>query len=523
VTRHVTVAIIGSGFAGVGMAIALRKLGVTDFIILERGAAIGGTWRDNHYPGIACDVASHLYSYSFAPNPNWSRAYAPGPEIRAYLERVARDHGVLPHVQLHAEVVAVVRDDARRLWQITTTSGTRYTAEVVVAATGGLCNPAWPDVPGMAAFQGASVHSAQWRADAPLDGARVAVIGTGASAIQIVPAIAPRAAQLTVYQRTPPWVMPRPDRPFGPAAQFAFAHVPGVRRAYRGALYVRHELRALGFTKDRRILQLGERIARRHMQRAIKDPVLRAAVTPSYALGCKRVLISNDYYPALARPNVAVVPGAVRAVTAGGVIGGDGVERAHDVIVYATGFAVHDYVSRIDLVGRGGVTIAAAWRAGAAAYLGATVPGFPNLFLLVGPNTGLGHNSMLLMIEAQIAYVTSAIQFLRSGGARTVEVRPEALRRFDAEMQTRLATTIWDRGGCTSWYLDPTGRNSVLWPGFVGEFVRRTRRFDPSAYLLDDDAARHEPAGAPSPQPAHRGADQAAGGGPPSSTRPART
>ncbi|MCE9575860.1 MAG: NAD(P)/FAD-dependent oxidoreductase [Deltaproteobacteria bacterium] len=472
------------------MAIALRKAGITDFVILERDGAIGGTWRDNTYPGVACDVESHLYSYSFAPNPGWSRAYAPGPEINAYLQRVAREHGVLPHVELSAEVASVVRDDARRLWQITTTAGVRYTADIVVAATGGLCNPAWPDVPGMAQFRGTSLHSAQWRADAPLDGARVAVIGTGASAIQIVPALAPRVAQLTVYQRTPPWIIPRRDRAFGSVARAAFAKVPGLRRAYRASLYWRHELRAIAFTRDRRLLKLGERMARAHLARQVADPALRATLTPSYALGCKRVLISNDYYPALCRPNVELVPGAVRAVTATGVVGGDGALRPHDAIVYATGFAVHEYVSRIQLVGRGGVTIAAAWQDGAAAYLGASVPAFPNLFLLVGPNTGLGHNSMLLMIEAQVAYVTGAIQFLRTGVARTVEVRADTVARYDAELQARLATTVWDQGGCRSWYLDPGGRNSILWPGFVHEFVRRTRRFDPSAYVLDADAPR---------------------------------
>jgi cation diffusion facilitator CzcD-associated flavoprotein CzcO len=428
-------------------------------------------------------VPSHLYSFSFEPNPEWSRVYAPQPEIRAYLERCADRYDLRRHLQLDTELTAIERDDDR--WILHTSRGDRLTAELVVMATGGLSKPAIPSLPGIERFAGRRFHSATWDHGAPLDGARVAVVGTGASAIQFVPAIAPRVAQLHLFQRTPPWVLPRMDRAFTDDERRQFATQPLRRWAYRASIYARNELRSLAFGRDQRVLKWAQGIAKRHLARGVADPALQAKLTPDYTMGCKRILISDDYYPALARPNVEVVTDGIREVTATGVVTTDGSLRAVDTIIFGTGFAVHDYLGGIPVIGRGGRTLAEAWRGGAEAYLGTTVPGFPNLFAMTGPNTGLGHNSMVFMIESQAQYIRDCVRFMRRRGIATVEVRDDATRRFNDRLQARLAHTVWQEGGCRSWYLDEHGRNSSLWPGFTVEFWARTRRFDPAPYRLE--------------------------------------
>ena len=482
-SERVGIVIIGSGFAGLAMAIKLSEAGFDDLVVLEQADAIGGTWRDNHYPGCACDVPSHLYSYSFAPNPGWSRAFAPQAEIRAYIERCADRYQVRRRVRLGAEVVSAVYDEAEATWTVACAGGRRFVADVVVAAAGGLSRPAVPEVPGLSQFRGATWHSARWDHGVDLTGKRVAVVGTGASAVQFVPRIAPQVGRLHLFQRTPPWVLPRPDRRFSLAQRAAF-RVPAARWLYRQRLFWAHEARAVPFTLSPRLLELAQGLALRHLRRQVADPALRARLTPDYVMGCKRVLMSNDYYPALTRDNVEVVASGLRAVDQRGVVGGDGVRREVDAIVFATGFAVHDYLGPLVVRGRGGRELGAEWRARAEAYLGTTVPGFPNLFVLIGPNTGLGHNSIIFMIECQVRYVVSALRAMRRGGVRAVEPRAEVVARYNRALQARLSRTVW-ASGCRSWYQNPDGVNTTLWPGPSAEFLLRTWRFRPADYLME--------------------------------------
>ena len=493
-TERVRVAILGSGFAGLGMAIKLREAGIDDFVILEKADAIGGTWRDNHYPGCACDVPAHLYSYSFAPNPDWSEAYAPQPEIRAYIERVAARYRLRPFVRFGAEVVAAELDESDATWTVRTADGRAFVADVVVAAGGGLSRPAVPELPGLPRFAGPTWHSATWNHDVPLAGKTVAVVGTGASAIQFVPKIAPEVAKLHLFQRTPAWVLPREDHTFT-ATERALFRVPAIRWLYRQRLYWRHELRAIPFTIEPRILKWAEKMAIRNLHHHVKDPALRAKLTPDYVMGCKRILMSNDYYPALARPNVEVVTDGIREVTSTGIVTADGAERAVDAIIFGTGFQVHDYLGPVKVIGRGGVDLAATWRKSAEAYLGTTVAGFPNLFTLIGPNTGLGHNSIIFMVECQVRYVMSALRAMKAGDYALVEPRADVQRRFNERVQERLAGTVW-ASGCKSWYQDAAGKNTTLWPGSTAEFMLRTMRFDSHDYVMrrrDELPARAAP------------------------------
>ncbi len=477
------VLIVGTGFAGMAMAAKLLEAGIDDFILLEKADAIGGTWRDNHYPGCACDIPAHLYSFSFAPNAEWTSAYAPQPEIRAYLERCASDWQLHQKVRFGAHVERADLDQRGATWTVRTTDGRRFQADALVAALGGLSRPSIPKLPGLERFAGPTWHSAQWDHRTPIAGKRVAVIGTGASAIQFVPRIAPEVARLDLYQRTPPWIMPRPDRTFSPAQRWAYRHVPGLRRLYRAGLYLQHEIRALPFALEPRLLKYAQPMARRHLHRQITDPALRARLTPDYVMGCKRILISNDFYPALARPNVALVTDGIRELTRDGIVTTDGTERQVDAIVFGTGFAIHDYLGGLQAFGRGGAELGARWRREPEAYLGTMVDGFPNLFTLIGPNTGLGHTSMIVMIEAQVRLVVSCLQTMRDRGIASVEPRADVVRRYNDELQRRLGKTVWATG-CKSWYLDESGKNTTVWPGFTVEFAARTWRFDPAKYVL---------------------------------------
>ncbi|HET7529798.1 MAG TPA: NAD(P)/FAD-dependent oxidoreductase [Mycobacteriales bacterium] len=490
--EHVRVAVAGAGFAGIGLAVKLLERGITDFVVLERGDDVGGTWRDNTYPGCACDVPSHLYSFSFAPNPDWSRTYSPQPEIQDYLRTVARDFGVLPYVRLSTEVLDATYDEDAARWRIETTAGP-LTADVFVMATGPLSEPSVPDVPGLESFAGATWHSAQWDHEHDLTGEQVAVIGTGASAIQFVPQIQPDAGQVTVFQRTPPWVMPRPDRATTALERWAYRRFPVLQRLVRTFVYWRQELVLMpGLVYFPPLLRIGEAVAKRTIAHHLPDEELRAKVTPAYRLGCKRVLISNDWYPALAQPNVDVVTEPIVEVRPHGVVTADGVDHPADTLILGTGFKVTDMVIADRVHGRGGRSLAQEWDSSPQAYLGSTVPGFPNLFILVGPNTGPGHTSVVFYIEGQVRYIVDALETMQRDRIATVEVRRDVFTRFNADLQRRMKRTVWLTGGCGSWYLDAKGRNTTLWPGPSFEVVLRTRRFDVESYDVRIGRPQHD-------------------------------
>ena len=495
---HHRVAIVGAGFAGLGAAIALRQAGISDFVVLERGDDVGGTWRDNTYPGCACDVPSNLYSFSFAQNPDWTRFFPRQPEILEYLRRTATRFGVRPHLRLRTEVRGARWDEGRGRWSVSTGSGD-LTADFLVVGDGALSRPWMPAVPGLDTFRGAAFHSARWDHGVDLTGKRVAVVGTGASAVQIVPELQKVVDQLYVVQRTPAWIRPRLDRPLSRQHTAVFRRLPAAQTAVRVALYWVLELLGMGFTLNQRLLRPIEAEARRHLRRQVPDPELRAKLTPTCRIGCKRILYSNEFYPALQRPNVELLAGALRELRPGSLVTADGQEREVDVVVFATGFSVTQRPLARRVVGRGGRTLADAWADGMHAYLGTAVSGFPNCFLLVGPNTGLGHTSMILMIESQVAYLVDCLRQMGRRGATTVEVRPEVERAFTSEVRGRLGRTVWTSGGCTSWYLDDKGRNTTLWPASTWRFRLRTRRFDPADYLLG------QPAGEPAAPPAAAG------------------
>jgi cation diffusion facilitator CzcD-associated flavoprotein CzcO len=480
---HVRVAVIGSGFAGLGMAIRLRQIGVEDFVVLERRGDVGGTWHDNTYPGCQCDVPSHLYSFSFAPNPDWSRTFSMQPEIEAYLRRCARDFGVLGHVRLHCAVTGACWDDERARWCLETSDGS-LEADVVVSGVGALSEPSIPELPGLERFRGATWHSAAWDHDHDLTGERVAVIGTGASAIQFVPRIQPRVGRLYVFQRTAPWIMPHPDRPISPLEKRLFRRVPALQRLVRDAIYWARESFVVGFMHPRVMALAAERVARRHLRRQVPDPELRRRLTPRYRLGCKRVLLSNDYLPALQQPNVELVTDRIAEVREHSIVTADGSEREVDAIVFGTGFKVIDVPVAERVRGRDGRLLADVWDGTPQAHHGIAISGFPNFFMLLGPNTGLGHTSVVFMIEAQIAYVADALRTMRERGAAVAEVRPEAQAASTRAVQERLRGSVWNTGGCASWYLDAQGTNATIWPGSTWSYKRRTMRFDAEAFAL---------------------------------------
>ena len=479
-------AIIGSGFSGLGMAIRLQQEGIDDYIVLERGDDIGGTWHYNTYPGCACDVPSHLYSFSFAPNPKWSETYSPQPEIRDYLHRVADEFGVREKVRLRCTVEGIEWQDGG--WTIATSDGP-LRARVVVAGMGPLAEPKLPDVEGLDDFEGEMFHSARWNHDYDLTGKRVAAIGTGASAIQFVPEIRKQAERVHVIQRTAPWVMPHPNREIRGWEKRLYDRFPILQKLVRGGVYAGRELFVLGFVKNPRLMKLAEKIARKHIETQIADPALREKVTPDYTIGCKRILPSNRWYRALAKPNVELLTGGVERVTRNGVITGDGEEREVDAIIFGTGFMVTDMPVGSMVRGPGGKTLDDVWQGSPKAHLGAAIPGFPNLFVLLGPNTGLGHSSMVYMIESQVAYVLDALKYMDRHGADTVEVRAGAAERYNADLDARMQGTVWNTG-CASWYLDATGRNATLWPDWTFAFRRRTAQFDPGDFALSKSEAR---------------------------------
>jgi cation diffusion facilitator CzcD-associated flavoprotein CzcO len=474
-------AIIGSGFSGLGMAIRLKQEGIDDFTVLERGDDVGGTWHFNTYPGCACDVPSHLYSFSFAPNPEWSETYSRQPEIRDYLRRVADDHGIREKVRLNCTVEGIEWEGGG--WTIATSDGP-LRARVVVAGMGPLAEPKTPPLAGLEDFEGETFHSARWNHDYDFRGKRVAAVGTGASAIQFVPEIQKDVEQLHVIQRTAPWIMPHPNRAIRGWEQRLYDRFPALQKLVRGGVYAGRELFVLGFVKHPRLMKVAEKIARTHMEKQISDPELLEKVTPDYTIGCKRILPSNRWYRALSQPNVELLTGGVERVTRTTIVTGDGEEREVDAIVFGTGFQVTDMPVGRMVRGPGGKTLDEVWQGSPRAHLGAAVPGFPNLFVLLGPNTGLGHSSMVYMIESQVAYVLDALRHMDAHGADTVQVRADAAERYNADLDERMQGTVWN-SGCASWYLDDTGRNATLWPDWTWRFRRRTAEFDPADFELE--------------------------------------
>ncbi|MDE2163721.1 MAG: NAD(P)/FAD-dependent oxidoreductase [Alphaproteobacteria bacterium] len=462
------VAIIGAGFGGLAMAIALKKAKRTAFRVFEKAPDLGGTWLFNRYPGIACDIPSFLYSFSFAQNPDWSRSYSSGAEIWRYMKRVADDNELYPYLQFNSPVSSAQYDEIARLWRVTLGAGETVWARTVVTGTGALHVPSLPDIKGLEDFEGPKFHSAEWDERFDPVGKTVAVIGTGASAIQIVPSIAGKARQIYLFQRTPAWIVPRFDRPTSAVAKAFFRHVPLLQTLYRAFVYTRMELRAIAFTVWPLLMKQLEKPARAYLDAAVLDPELRAALTPSYRIGCKRVLVSDDFYPAMNRKDVMLVTSPIERIEQDSIVTADGVRRPVDAIVTATGFRVTDWLPGVTVIGRGGRDLTAEWRNGGAAraYYGITAEGFPNLFMLLGPNTGLGHNSIIFMIEAQTRYIMRCLKWLWSGEADSVEVRADVQRSFNAWLNARMRRTVW-LTGCRSWYLNPDGTNSTIWPSFT--------------------------------------------------------
>jgi cation diffusion facilitator CzcD-associated flavoprotein CzcO/acetyl esterase/lipase len=474
-----TVAIIGAGFGGIGLAITLKKAGVDSLTILEKADGIGGVWRDNTYPGAACDVPSHLYSFSFEPNPDWSRRYSPQPEILDYLERCIERYGLRPSLRLGTEVRRAEFDEGSGGWRIETDEGT-VEADVLVSACGQLSRPATTRIEGAERFKGPIFHTARWDHDVELQGKRVAVIGTGASTIQVVPAIAERVGQVDVYQRSAPYVIPKKDRPYMPWERRLFRWFPPARLLARFTQWLFFEIFIAAFNQFKAVGRVGVRMFDRNLDDQVSDPDLKRALTPDDVLGCKRVLISPDYYSTLERPNVELVTQGVRELTKTGVVAEDGTERRADVIVLSTGFESTRFLAPMEIRGRDGRDLNEVWREGANAYLGMTVAGFPNLFVMYGPNTNLGSGSIIFQLESQMAYIADAVDQLRRTGG-WLSVRPEVQQAFDSEMQSRLSTSVWQTG-CNNWYLDEHGRNTNNWPGFTLEYRRRTRRLNPRDY-----------------------------------------
>lgn len=485
---RIKVAIVGTGFSGLGMAIALKRAGIEDFVVFERAARLGGTWRDNIYPGCQCDVPSHLYSFSFRMNPEWTRTYSTQPEINDYLERCAQEAAVSGHVLYNHEVKRSQWDEAEKCWIVETSGGT-WRAEHLITAHGGLAEPAIPDIEGLSSFEGEVIHSAAWDPDLDLTGRRVAMVGTGASAIQIVPRIQPAAETLTVFQRTPPWVLPHTDRPISDWERGVYRRFPVTQKLMRALIYCARELLVFGMAKDPRLLEPLRRVAKAHLRKHIKDRSLREKLTPRYQPGCKRLLLSDDYYPALACGNVDLVTEPIARMEPDGLVTSDGRKHELDAIIFATGFRVTDNPMLDRVIGRAGRSLGEHWAStGMRAYLGTMVDGFPNLFLMTGPNTGIGHTSLLVMIEAQISYVVKALRTLARLDASSIEVRVDVLERFNQELQSKMEGSVWTHGGCSSWYLDEHGRNATLWPDFTWKFKLATRRFDPTDYIIERDS-----------------------------------
>ncbi len=478
------VAIVGAGFAGLGMAIQLKKAGLHSFTIFEAADDVGGTWRDNTYPGCACDVPSHMYSFSFAKSSSWSRMYSGQHEIWQYLKHLVTEFGLEPHIRFNTRVVDFHFEEKAGLWHLRTERGEPFVARVVVSGTGPLNKPAFPEILGRETFAGTSFHSSEWNHDYDLTGKQVAVIGTGASAIQIVPQIAPLVGHLSLFQRTPPWIVPKLDFAFPAWIKRLFRWFPPVQWMFRVFLYWQLESRAFGFVTAPKLMKPISKLGLAHIERQIQDPELRKLVTPNYMLGCKRVLLSNEYYPALERENVSLHTKGITEILPHGVRCEDGSEVAVDAIVYSTGFRVYDFLGKMSVTGLEGRDLKETWAKNAKTYYGMAVSGFPNLYFMVGPNTGLGHNSLVFMMEAQYHYILQCIQQIKRRKLRYLDVDPDVQEKQHDALQKRMQDTIWLSGGCRSWYLNEEGKNYSLWPDYTFKYWLKTRHFKARDYRM---------------------------------------
>ncbi|XDD49364.1 flavin-containing monooxygenase [Leptospira sp. WS92.C1] len=478
------VLIVGTGFAGLCMGIRLKQAGIDSFVILEQANEVGGTWRDNRYPGAACDVQSHLYSFSFERNPNWSKMYAVQSEILEYLNRCTDKYGLRSHIHFNSSASSAVFDERLGIWNVTAGDGRSYKTKSVVNGSGGLSRPALPEIPGLKKFKGKMFHSARWDHSYDFKNKTVAVIGTGASAIQIVPAIQPMVKKLNLFQRTAPWIIAKPDRKISGVERWLFRIFPPAQWLFRFAIYWILEFRVIGFTIHPKLMKVFEVFAKAYIQRRVQDPILRKKITPNFTIGCKRVLLSNDYYGALQKQNVTVITNGILEIRENVIVTKDGIEHPVDALILATGFQAAESMAPFVVKGLGGLDLNEVWKNGAEAYLGTTVSGFPNLYLIVGPNTGLGHSSIVLMIESQVNYAMQCILSLRKKGLKFINVLKEVQDQYNKNIQTRLEKSIWNTGGCVSWYRTTTGKNTTLWPGFTFEFRLKTKSVNLSHYEI---------------------------------------
>jgi len=488
---HTRALIIGTGFSGLGMGIALQQQGV-DFVILEKAGDIGGTWRDNSYPGCACDVPSHLYSFSFEPKADWKHLFSFQDEIWDYLKGVTEKYGLRRYIVFNSLVDRAHWDDGEYRWHVFTADGREYVAQFLISGAGALHIPSVPDIEGRDGFRGVAFHSAEWDHGVDLIGKRVAVIGTGASAIQIVPEIVDDVAELQLYQRTPPWVVPRTNEELPAGLRRALENVPGLRLALRNAIYWGQEALAYGMTKRPGALKVVEALAKWNIRRNVKDTELRRKLTPGYRIGCKRILNSSTYYQAVTNSKTELVTDRISRITPDGIVTADGAERHVDVIVYATGFHVTDSYTYVQIKGRHGEDLVDRWnREGLGAHRGIAIADVPNLFFLLGPNTGLGHNSVVFMIESQIHYVAQAISAVDKAGVEALAPTRSAQDGFNDELQEKLSHSVWNTGGCSSWYLDAHGKNRVLWGGYTWQYWLTTRKLKRSEYRFFGHTSRH--------------------------------
>lgn len=491
--NNLSVIITGTGFSGLCVGIQLKKMGFHHFKIVEKSNEIGGTWRDNHYPGAACDVKSNLYSFSFEPNPHWSRVYSPQAEILEYTRYCARKYGLEEHIILNWEVKAANYDEKSSTWELKNQEGNKLKANLFIIGNGPLHIPSLPDIEGIHDFKGTVFHSSNWNHQYDLNGKSVCVIGTGASAIQFVPEIQPKVKKLYLMQRTAPWVLPKPDGTFSALQSVLFEKLPITQKLDRGLNYLINEAQVVGMMYYDKILKAGELIGKYHINKYIKDKELRKKLTPTFKLGCKRVLLSNNYYPALAQSNVEVVTDGIQKFTKDSVVTNDGKSRKIDAVIMGTGFHVSDSFSYYDIIGKNGIALKEAFATAPETYMGATAHHFPNLFFMLGPNTGLGHNSMIYMIESQANYIVDAVKKMQEKGLKSIEVKKEIQDNFNEEIQQKLKGSIW-LSGCNSWYISEDGKNHTLWPGFTFEFWNRTKTINLKDYEVEPINAKKQEA-----------------------------
>lgn len=474
--------IVGAGFAGLGMAIKLKQAGIEDFVILERDSKVGGTWRDNQYPGAACDVPSNLYSFSFIPNPNWSRTYSPANEILDYIRHIVDEYDLAPHIRFNTNIEALRFDEQEGVWRAHAKGGKTFVGRSALLASGPLSDCDFPAIAGINEYRGKKIHSARWDHDYDFRSKKVAVIGTGASAVQIVPELVRIVEKLTVFQRTPGWVLPRLDARTPEWSKMLFRKFPGTQDAMRKALYGIHETMAMGVIWNTPLTKLLQRLSLAHLHLQVKDHWLRRELTPDFTIGCKRVLMTSDYYPALQQSNCRLITYPIDRISEHGIRTAEGIEHRFDCIVFATGFHVNNQGTPFDIIGIGGRSLAEEWRGGAQAYKSVNVAGYPNLFMTFGPNSGPGHNSALVYMESQLDYALRGVKKILKQNLKMLDVRPHVQKHYNEKIQQRLAKTNWN-SGCSSWYLTEDGFNATMYPGFATQFKRQMKDFRELDYI----------------------------------------